>query len=78
MHHTPDTVTLQVKKLRELLQTGSREGETFTITCSSLAKDAEDVEAWERAGVDRLIVTPWTRSPEAIDAMRSFAERMMS
>ena len=78
MHHTPDSVAIQVKKLRDLLQTGSRDGETFTITCSSLAKDAEDIGAWERAGVDRLIVTPWKRSPEAIDAMKSFAERMMS
>jgi probable F420-dependent oxidoreductase len=78
MHHTPDTVSLQIKKLRDLLQNGSRDEETFTITCSSLAKDAEDVEAWERAGVDRLIVTPWKRSPDAIEAMKSFAERMMS
>jgi probable F420-dependent oxidoreductase len=78
MHHTPDTVSLQVKKLRELLQTGSRDGDTFTITCSSLAKDAEDIEAWERAGVDRLIVTPWKRSPEAIEAMKTFAERFLT
>jgi probable F420-dependent oxidoreductase len=77
MHHTPDSVSLQTKKLRELSQTGSRDEETFSITCSSLAKDAEDIEAWERAGVDRLIVTPWKRSPDAIDSMKSFAERMM-
>src|SRR5439155_1938481 len=29
MHHTPDTVSLQVKKLHEHLQTGSRDGQTF-------------------------------------------------
>ena len=43
-----------------------------------ITKDAEDIEAWERAGVDRLIVTPWKRSPEAIEAMRAFAERFLT
>jgi alkanesulfonate monooxygenase SsuD/methylene tetrahydromethanopterin reductase-like flavin-dependent oxidoreductase (luciferase family) len=78
MHHSPETAQIQVKKIREMLQTGSREGATFTITCSGLANHPDEIKAWENAGVDRLIVTPWRRSPEAIDAMKSFAERMMS
>ena len=78
MRHTPETVSLQIKKLHELLQTGSRKSETFTITCSGLATNADEVQQWEDAGVDRLIVTPWRRSPDAIEAMKAFAERFIA
>ncbi len=36
-----------------------------------------DVAAWEAAGVDRLIVSPWRRSAEVLDAMASFAARFV-
>jgi hypothetical protein len=32
------------------------------------------VRRWEEIGVTRLIVSPWRRSPEAIDGMRRFAD----
>jgi hypothetical protein len=42
-----------------------------------VADDAE-VEAFAAAGVDRLIVVPWRRSPEAVEAIGSFAERFLT
>jgi hypothetical protein len=35
--------------------------------------DAGSVEAYEEAGVDRLVVTPWLRSREARDRLVAFA-----
>jgi hypothetical protein len=36
----------------------------------------DDLCRWEDAGVDRLIVSPWARSREAVDGLRRFAERV--
>jgi hypothetical protein len=33
-----------------------------------------DVQRWEELGVTRLIVSPWRRSPEAVEALKRFAE----
>jgi probable F420-dependent oxidoreductase len=77
MAHTPDTVSVQVKKLRELLRSQPAKPNGFTITCSGLANNSDDKKHWEDAGVDRLIVTPWKRSPDALDGMKRFAEAML-
>jgi probable F420-dependent oxidoreductase len=49
-----------------------RDGE-FTVTVMSAPTSREDVETYERAGVDRLIVFPWRRSAEAADGLKEFA-----
>ena len=36
--------------------------------------DAESAAAYEEAGVHRIVVTPWRRSREALDAIEVFAE----
>lgn len=38
--------------------------------------DGASVEDWEQAGVDRLIVTPWKRSSEAITAITDLMSRL--
>jgi probable F420-dependent oxidoreductase len=75
MHHTPETASLQVKKL---LGMDPEARSSFSITCSGLVNHAQDVKSWEAAGVDRLIVRPWKRSPEAIESMKHFAEEYLS
>jgi hypothetical protein len=37
-------------------------------------ESTDDVQRWEELGVTRLVVSPWRRSPEAIDGMRRFAD----
>jgi probable F420-dependent oxidoreductase len=77
MSHTPETVSLPVKKLRDHLGTyPEKKRDGFTVTCSGLANNTDDKKHWEDAGVDRLIVTPWKRSPDALDGMKRFAEAM--
>ena len=38
----------------------------------------DDVRRWEEVGVTRMIVSPWNRSPEAVEAMKRFAEAYVS
>jgi probable F420-dependent oxidoreductase len=49
-----------------------RDGE-FTVTVMGAPASPEDIEAYERAGVDRLVVFPWRRSAEAADGLKQFA-----
>ncbi|MFF5263856.1 hypothetical protein ACFY4C_33440 [Actinomadura viridis] len=37
----------------------------------------EEVGSYARAGVTRLIVAPWTRSREALDGLRRFADEIL-
>ena len=76
MRNSPESATLQVKKLRDLLGMYPEKPQGFTFTCSGLANHPDDTKRWTDAGIDRLIVTPWKRSPEALDAMKRFAEEM--
>jgi hypothetical protein len=37
----------------------------------------DDVAAWGEAGVDRVIVSPWRRTAEVLDAMAAFSARFI-
>jgi hypothetical protein len=61
-----------VARLREL-----REGKPIEVTVGGLVEGRDDVERWEQAGVDRLLVSPWRRSPEALDGLHRFADTVL-
>ena len=73
LDHSPATVAGPVARLREL-----REGPPIEVTVGGLVEGRDDVERWEAAGVDRLLVSPWRRSPEALDGLRRFADTVLS
>src|SRR4051812_32828166 len=54
-----------------------RDGE-FTVTLMAAPASRDEVEAYERAGVDRLIVFPWRRSAEATDGLNQFAKAFLT
>ena len=37
-------------------------------------ESADDVDRWEELGVTRLVISPWRRSPEAVEGIRRFAD----
>jgi hypothetical protein len=45
------------------------------VTVTGGCATPEDLEKWQAAGVDRLIVSPWRSSREVIEALRRFRER---
>lgn len=54
-----------------------RDGE-FTVTVMGAPSSPTDIEDYERAGVDRLVVFPWRRSTEAGEGLRAFAAQFLS
>jgi probable F420-dependent oxidoreductase len=69
MGHTPESVKPIAGRL-------ARPG--FTVTIGGAVDDDGDIAAFHDAGVDRVIVAPWRRSPEAIDALTTFAGRFLT
>lgn len=78
MSHTPDSVTAQVAKLRAYEAEAGRAEGSVAVTVMGTVETPSDVERWREAGVDRLIVVPWTRSRDAVDGLRRFADRFIT
>jgi probable F420-dependent oxidoreductase len=72
MAHTVESVAAPVARLRSWRAEAG--GDPLSITVGGPVDGADDLERWAEAGVDRLIVSPWQRSPDAVDGMRRFAE----
>lgn len=67
-----------MQKLRRLEEEEGRADRPVQVTVMGAVEEPADIERWEEAGVDRLIVVPWTRSRDAVDGMRRFADRFFS
>jgi probable F420-dependent oxidoreductase len=74
--HTPGSVASPVARLRELLAANGREGEPFTVTIGGPVETPADLDEWAAAGVDRVIVSPWARSREAVAGLRRLADQL--
>ena len=74
MNHTLESVAEVAERLRKLREEHGRGGERFEVTIGGTVESRDDVERWADAGVDRLIVTPWRRSPDAVDGIRRLAD----
>jgi probable F420-dependent oxidoreductase len=74
LDHTLDTIDEPLAKLRKLREEAGRADEPFEITVGGPVHSEDDISRWEEAGVDRLICSPWRRSPEAVDGLRAFSE----
>jgi probable F420-dependent oxidoreductase len=74
MAHTFETAAEQIELLRKYLGEQGRDAATFQIVLGGPVSSRDDVVRWEAVGVTRMIVSPWRRSPEAVDGVRKFAE----
>ena len=63
-------------EIEALRHEAGRTGE-FTVTAMGAPTSPEDIESYERAGVDRLVVFPWRRSAEAAEALKQFAKTFL-
>jgi probable F420-dependent oxidoreductase len=78
MAHTPETAAAQIAIIKGHREESGRADLPFEVTVGGACDSAEAVAAWQSAGVDRLIVSPWRRSREALDAMEVFAGQFMA
>jgi probable F420-dependent oxidoreductase len=74
LDHTLDTIAEPLAKLRTLREEAGRGDEPFEITVGGPVTSEDDIRRWEEAGVDRLICSPWRRSPDAVDGLRAFSD----
>jgi probable F420-dependent oxidoreductase len=72
MQHTPESVAPIASRLR------AARGEAFSITIGGAVRSADDVAAFADAGVDRIIVSPWSRTSEALDGIKRFADQFLA
>lgn len=78
MSHTPETAAVQVAKIRELEAHYGRADRPVEITVMGTPASTSEASEWVDAGVDRLIVVPWKRSPDAVDGLRRFADQFFA
>lgn len=77
MQHTPESAAEKVGALRRFEREAGRGERPGTATVMGACASRDDARRWEDAGVDRLVVTPWRRSRDAVDAIRVFADRLI-
>jgi len=74
MAHTPESAAAQIEALRSLLVEHGRDPSNFEVVLGGEVASREDVRRWEALGVTRMIVSPWRRSPDAVEGLRRFAD----
>jgi probable F420-dependent oxidoreductase len=73
MAHTPESAGERSAELARLTEAAGRDPAQIEVTVmGELTKEA-DLDRWEAAGVHRLIVTPWRRSPDAVATITALA-----
>lgn len=73
MGHTPESASAVVERIRSYQQQYGRATHRVEITVSGdTAPDS--IAAFADAGVDRMLVSPWRRSPDAVEGLRRAAE----
>ena len=77
MGHTIESATAQIARLeRELAANGRSLDGGFQVCLGGPVASVADAARWESIGVTRLLVSPWRRSPEALDGLAAFAARL--
>ena len=74
MNHDLESGAEQIATLRGLLEAEGRDPEAFEFCLGGPVESRDDVARWEDVGVTRLVIAPWRRSREAVEAMRRFAD----
>jgi probable F420-dependent oxidoreductase len=73
MAHTLESAAAQVETLRSLLAEYGRSDVPFQYVLGGPVTSLDDLRRWEDIGITRMIVSPWRRSPEALEGMKRFA-----
>lgn len=77
LSHTPESVRDPVATLRRLRTESGLADEPFAVTVGGRVSDESEVEAYAAAGVDRIIVSPWTRTRDVVAGLEAFASRFL-
>jgi len=78
LDHSPASAARRVEELRRLRHEAGTAAGPFTVTVGGRVEDDADVTAYEAAGVDRLVVGPWSKTREVPEALATFARRFLA
>jgi probable F420-dependent oxidoreductase len=73
MENTWETMAGKLAALDGHLAAAGRSRDDVEISVVAAVRSTDDVARWADLGVDRIIMSPWTRSSTAIDELRAFA-----
>jgi len=76
MNHRVEQIPEQAARLAELRSRAGRTG-TVEITIGAGSAGADDLRRYADAGIGRVLVQPWSRSAEATDGLRRFADEIL-
>jgi alkanesulfonate monooxygenase SsuD/methylene tetrahydromethanopterin reductase-like flavin-dependent oxidoreductase (luciferase family) len=77
LHHSPESVVEPVARLERFRREYGVEDRPFEIIVGGQVKSRDDITKLQDAGVTRLYATPWTRSREAVESLRRYAELVL-
>lgn len=77
LNHTLESCREPIARLRALRAEAGRGDEPFEVVCGGTVASRDDLARWEEAGVTRLVVAPWSRSKQALEGLRRFADRIL-
>ena len=75
--HTPETVRPIVEQLQALRVEAETTDTRFWITVGGEISQRDDLRRFSEAGVDRVLVSPWRRSSEALEGLRRLASDVL-
>jgi alkanesulfonate monooxygenase SsuD/methylene tetrahydromethanopterin reductase-like flavin-dependent oxidoreductase (luciferase family) len=77
MEQTLETLPTNLAKIAALREKYERTG-PFEVTLGAIAgRDVDGLRRLEDAGVDRVLVAPWTSPREAVDGIRRFGDEVI-
>lgn len=71
--HTPQTAAPKARWLRERRAAAGRRAFEITVGHAARSLAPDEVERYREAEVDRVVVLPWTRGSEAVEALGNLA-----
>lgn len=74
MSHSHESAAIRVERLHTLLDEHDRGADEFTVCVGATVGDRRDVSRFADLGVTRLIVAPWRRSRDAVEALTHLAD----
>lgn len=74
LDHTPESAAPWVQRLAALRAETDAGERPFQVTVGGHPETPADLVRWRDAGVDRVIVSPWKRSRDAVDELRRLAD----
>ena len=73
MGHTAESAAAPIGQLLEFRRAAGLATDGFQICLGARIESRSDVERFEALGVTRLIVSPWKRSPDAVEGLSRLA-----